>query len=69
LLEKWWQADGRRKLRLLGVSLGGFEAMGQPDLFARGADATDGLQDRINARFGEGSLTRGRALGTHERNG
>ena len=69
LLEKWWQTGGHRKLRLLGVSLGGFEATAQPDLFARSAGATDSVQDRVNARFGEGSLTRGRALGTHERDG
>ena len=62
LLEKWWQSGGGHRLRLLGVSLGGFEAAAQPDLFARGADATDSVQDRINARFGEGSLVRGRAL-------
>jgi DNA polymerase-4 len=62
LLAKWWQTSGGRRLRLLGVSLGGFEATAQPDLFARGADATDGVQDRVNARFGEGSLVRGRTL-------
>jgi DNA polymerase-4 len=69
LLENWWQTGRGRKLRLLGVSLGGFETVAQSDLFARGADAADSVQDRINARFGDGSLIRGRALGTHERNG
>jgi DNA polymerase-4 len=69
LLEKWWQTGGHRRLRLLGVSLGGFEVTAQPDLFAHSADATDSVQDRINARFGEGSLTRGRALGTYDRDG
>lgn len=69
LLEKWWQTGGERRLRLLGVSLGGFEAAAQPDLFARVASASDSVQDRINARFGEGSLTRGRALGAYERDG
>jgi DNA polymerase-4 len=69
LLERWWQTGRHRRLRLLGVSLGGFEATAQPDLFARGAGATDSVQDRVNARFGEGSLTRGRALGTYDRDG
>jgi len=64
LLASWWQSGGKRRLRLLGVSLSGFEAVAQPDLFARAADAADGVQDRINERFGEGSLTRGRALRT-----
>ena len=69
LLEKWWQSGKRRKLRLLGVSLGGFEAKAQPDLFERSANDTDTVQDRINARFGEGSLVRGRVLGSHDGNG
>ena len=69
LLGKWWQASGNPKLRLLGVSMGGFEAAAQPDLFARGTDTSDGVQDRINARFGDGSLMRGRALGIYERDG
>src|SRR5690348_9167397 len=68
LLAKWWQSGREPRLRLLGVSLGGFEVAAQTDLFTREADASDGVQDRINARFGEGSLVRGRALGTHERN-
>jgi DNA polymerase IV len=68
LLENWWQSSGHR-LRLLGVGMGGFEATAQPDLFVRDADASDGVQDRINARFGEGSLIRGRALGIYERDG
>ncbi|HET6906597.1 MAG TPA: DNA polymerase IV [Rhodanobacteraceae bacterium] len=62
LLESWWQIGGGRRLRLLGVSLGGFETTAQQDLFARDADVADSVQDRINARFGEGSLVRGRAL-------
>ncbi|MGN6314457.1 MAG: DNA polymerase IV [Rhodanobacteraceae bacterium] len=62
LLASWWQTGGERRLRLLGVSLGGFETTAQPDLFARGADVADSVQDRVNARFGEGSLVRGRAL-------
>lgn len=67
LLAKWWRSGGERRLRLLGVSLGGFEAAAQTDLFAHGADACDGVQDRINARFGEGSLVRGRVLASERK--
>jgi DNA polymerase-4 len=66
LLVKWWQAGSGRKLRLLGVSLGGLGAAAQPDLFAPGANVADSVQDRINARFGEGSLVRGRSLASDE---
>lgn len=62
LLAKWWRSGTGRKLRLLGVSLGGFEAAAQPDLFAGGGHVADSVQDRINAKFGEGSLVRGRVL-------
>jgi DNA polymerase-4 len=51
---------------LLGVSLGGLGAAAQPDLFAPGANVADSVQDRINARFGEGSLVRGRSLASDE---
>lgn len=71
LLGRWWRQGGNRRLRLLGVSLSGFEAATQDDLFAGNAGATDTLQDRINHRFGEGSLKRGRTVnrpstGNHE---
>ena len=62
LLGRWWREGHRRRVRLLGLSLSGFERATQEDLFARGTQAADDLQDRINRRFGDGSLTRGRAL-------
>lgn len=62
LLGRWWREGGARRVRLIGVSLGSFEMAAQTDLFARDTNAADSLQDRINDRFGDGSLTRGRTL-------
>ena len=69
LLNIWWQRQSRPRLRLLGVSLSGFDRRPQEDMFAMGSKgaATDQVQDRINLRFGTGSLVRGGILRTHKR--
>lgn len=69
LLSVWWQTQSRPRLRLLGVSLSGFDRRPQEDMFAKGAQgaAADQVQDRINLRFGMGSLVRAGILRTHER--
>ncbi len=68
LLRTWWQAQPRPRLRLLGVSLSGFVERPQQDLFgsAREEGVADQLQDRINNRFGSGSLVRAGVLRTRE---
>jgi DNA polymerase-4 len=68
LLRTWWQAQPRPRLRLLGVSLSGFVERPQQDLFgsAREEGVADQLQDRINHRFGSGSLVRAGVLRTRE---
>ena len=62
LLRTWWRERGRPKLRLLGVSLSGFDALaGQSDLFAEPrAGRTDAVADAINAKFGAHSIGRAR---------
>ncbi|AHX12988.1 DNA polymerase IV [Dyella jiangningensis] len=69
LLQGWWKSQRRPRLRLLGVSLSGFEGRPQQDLFDVGAStpASDEVQDRINSRFGSGSLVRAGVLRTRER--
>jgi DNA polymerase-4 len=66
LLETWWREAPARRLRLLGVSLSGFEATGvaQHGLFTPTAPARepDPVLDRINQRFGRGAIRRARAL-------
>jgi DNA polymerase-4 len=66
LLETWWREAPGRRLRLLGVSLSGFEPArgGQDGLFAAAARARapDPVLDRINQRFGRGAIRRARAL-------
>lgn len=66
LLQAWWQAQRKPRLRLLGVSLSGFEGRRQQDLFeaASSAQVSDEVQDRINSRFGSGSLVRAGVLRT-----
>jgi DNA polymerase IV len=68
LLEAWWKAQRRPRLRLLGVSLSGFAIERQQDLFDRAQDqrVTDQVQDRINSRFGTGSLVRAGVLKTRQ---
>ncbi|QNK01028.1 DNA polymerase IV [Dyella telluris] len=68
LLVTWWKAQRRPRLRLLGVSLSGFAAERQQDLFDGAPDrrVTDQVQDRINSRFGTGSLVRAGVLKTRE---
>jgi DNA polymerase IV len=68
LLCTWWQAQPRPSLRLLGVSLSGFAERRQEELFgpAQEAGETDQLQDRINHRFGLGSLVRAGVLRTRK---
>lgn len=69
LLDSWWQTQPRPRLRLLGVSLSGFDRLPQEDMFVEGARgaATDQVQDRINLRFGTGSLVRAGSLRTRDR--
>jgi DNA polymerase-4 len=66
LLSVWWKAQARPRLRLLGVSLSGFRERAQEDMFGAGPStaATDQVQDRINQRFGTGSLVRAGVLRT-----
>jgi DNA polymerase-4 len=66
LLDAWWKAQRRPRLRLLGVSLSGFATERQPDLFDNALEGrvTDQVQDRINSRFGTGSLVRAGVLRT-----
>ncbi len=66
LLNGWWRLQRRPRLRLLGVSLSGFAVEKQADLFDVGQErrAADEVQDRINSRFGSGSLIRAGVLKT-----
>jgi DNA polymerase-4 len=69
LLESWWKERSGRRLRLLGVTLSGFEAppeQAQVGLFAAPPPARrpDQVLDRINRRFGKGAI--GRASGLAE---
>ncbi len=67
LLDKWWHERTGRKLRLLGLSLSGFEAHAaspQTQLFdvPDVERQPDPVLDRINQRFGRGAIGRARAL-------
>jgi DNA polymerase IV len=69
LLDVWWQGQPRPRLRLIGVSLSGFgqaAVQQQQDMFAvtKPVKKADGVQDRINERFGAGSLFRAGVLKT-----
>jgi DNA polymerase-4 len=68
LLGTWWQTQKRPRLRLLGVSLSGFVELRQQDMFATPPEGrvADQVQDRINSRFGSGSLVRAGVLRTRE---
>ncbi len=68
LLERWWHDQPKRKLRLLGVSLGVATEQRQAGLFDQlpQPEADDkllaSLEDRINARFGKEGLRRARGM-------
>ncbi|WP_309868830.1 DNA polymerase IV [Luteibacter sp. 1214] len=69
LLHIWWDQHPRPRLRLLGVTLSGFDARRgdeQQDMFAAPASKkpSDGVQDLINGRFGAGALVRAGVLKT-----
>lgn len=67
LLRLWWKGQRHPRLRLLGVSLSGFREQRQQDMFdAQAPGETDALQDKINGRFGSGSLVRAGVLRTRE---
>ncbi|WP_250626989.1 DNA polymerase IV [Pinirhizobacter soli] len=68
LLHAWWTQQPRPRLRLLGVGLSGFGERAQNDLFQPAASApqADRIQDRINEKFGAGSLVRAGVLKTRE---
>lgn len=75
LLSRWWREAPARRLRLLGISLSGFEPApdaGQESLFERtppAAGASDPVLDRINERFGRGAIRRARGLPAGEGGG
>lgn len=64
LLERWWREKGTPSLRLLGVALSGFAmAPDHQDLFAKAGDVRkDRLADRLNEKFGSGTLRRARTI-------
>ncbi|HEY4293136.1 DNA polymerase IV [Luteibacter sp.] len=69
LLQVWWNQHPRPRLRLLGVTLSGFDARHgdeQQDMFAVEVSdkQSDGVQDLINGRFGAGALVRAGVLKT-----
>nr|WP_199044809.1 DNA polymerase IV [Dyella sp. ASV24] len=68
LLNAWWKSQQRPRLRLLGVNLSGFAVKPQQDLFDVTPEqrVADQLQDRINSRFGTGSLVRAGVLKTRQ---
>lgn len=71
LFEAAWRlfahVHGRRKVRLLGIYVSGFAQPPQLDLFPAEPSKADLLRDRVESRFGEGSLTRASLLGRRER--
>jgi DNA polymerase IV len=59
---------GPRKVRLLGIYASGLgDGSAQLDLFITPPSPADQARDRVNARFGEGALTRASLLGRRER--
>jgi DNA polymerase IV len=64
LLERWWQENGTPSLRLLGVSLSGFDdSAAHADLFTDVvAPRKDRITDKLNDKFGSGTLRRARTL-------
>ena len=63
LLREWWRAEGRPKLRLIGIGLSGFGVEPQAALFEpEDGHEKDEIADEVNRRFGGGSLMRGTAL-------
>lgn len=72
LLGVWWQSKTRPALRLLGITLSGLVSvdaeLGQSaDLFAETkVSAKDQVADRLNSRFGNGTIKRARSLTARE---
>ncbi|WP_257384879.1 DNA polymerase IV [Tahibacter caeni] len=62
LLRRWWESEENPRLRLLGIGMSQFAPELQSGLFAPAAGGKDQLADRINRRFGGGSLVRGVVL-------
>jgi DNA polymerase IV len=64
LLERWWLDKGAPSLRLIGVSLSGFNVEGEGgDLFASADNQRkDRIVDSLNQKFGSGTLRRARTL-------
>jgi DNA polymerase-4 len=64
LLERWWLDKGTPSLRLIGVSLSGFNVEGEGgDLFASADNQRkDRIVDSLNQKFGSGTLRRARTL-------
>ncbi len=64
LLDRWWLDKGTPSLRLIGVSLGGFNVQGEGgDLFANADNQRkDRIVDSLNQKFGSGTLRRARTL-------
>ena len=56
------KAHGRRKVRLLGVSVSGFAPGPQLGLFGEAGSRADALRDTVRERFGEDALTRASLL-------
>jgi DNA polymerase IV len=61
LLRRWWESEKNPRLRLLGIGMSQFAPEVQAGLFVSGG-RHDSLADRINQRFGHGSLVRGAVL-------
>jgi nucleotidyltransferase/DNA polymerase involved in DNA repair len=56
------KAHGRRKVRLLGISVSGFAKRPQLGLFGETPSRADALRDAVRERFGEDALTRASLL-------
>jgi hypothetical protein len=56
------KAHGRRKVRLLGVSVSGFARGPQLGLFGEAPSRADTLRDAVRERFGDDALTRASLL-------
>lgn len=61
LLQRWWAVEKDPRLRLLGIGISQFAHEAQSGLFTP-SPGQDRLADRINQRFGHGSLVRGVVL-------